>query len=60
MIHEWRSYRLKPGAASDYLTLLADQGLPFVTRTGVSDRPSSVTSIRPVEGVGRGPPAGAE
>ena len=32
MIHEWRSYRLKPGAAADYLTLLADQGLPLVTR----------------------------
>ncbi|WP_192931203.1 NIPSNAP family protein [Gemmobacter serpentinus] len=32
MIHEWRSYRLKPGAAIDYLALLADQGLPLVTR----------------------------
>ncbi|MCX8998214.1 NIPSNAP family protein [Rhizobiaceae bacterium BDR2-2] len=32
MIHEWRSYRLKPGAAPDYLALLADRGLPFVTR----------------------------
>lgn len=32
MIHEWRSYRLKPGAAPDYLALLADQGLPLVTR----------------------------
>lgn len=32
MIHEWRSYRLKPGAANDYLGLLADQGLPLVTR----------------------------
>ncbi len=32
MIHEWRSYRLKPGAATDYLTLLATQGLPLVTR----------------------------
>lgn len=32
MIHEWRSYRLKPGAASAYLTLLADEGLPLVTR----------------------------
>ncbi|MGV8939281.1 MAG: NIPSNAP family protein [Allorhizobium sp.] len=32
MIHEWRSYRLKPGAASAYLTLFADQGLPLVTR----------------------------
>lgn len=32
MIHEWRSYRLKPGAATDYLTLLADHGLPLVTR----------------------------
>lgn len=32
MIHEWRSYRLKPGAAGEYLTLLADQGLPLVTR----------------------------
>ena len=32
MIHEWRSYRLKPGAAAEYLTLLADQGLPLVTR----------------------------
>lgn len=32
MIHELRSYRLKPGAATEYLTLLADQGLPLVTR----------------------------
>ena len=32
MIHEWRSYRLKPGAASEYLALLADEGLPLVTR----------------------------
>ena len=32
MIHEWRSYRLKPGAAADYLGLLADEGLPLVTR----------------------------
>lgn len=32
MIHEWRSYRLKPGAAADYLALLADEGLPLVTR----------------------------
>lgn len=32
MIHEWRSYRLKPGAATQYLTLLAEQGLPLVTR----------------------------
>ncbi|WP_395541392.1 NIPSNAP family protein [Neotabrizicola sp. sgz301269] len=32
MIHEWRSYRLKPGAAAEYLVLLADQGLPLVTR----------------------------
>lgn len=32
MIHEWRSYRLKPGAAPDYLSLLADEGLPLVTR----------------------------
>lgn len=32
MIHEWRSYRLKPGAAGDYLALLADEGLPLVTR----------------------------
>lgn len=32
MIHEWRSYRLKPGAAAEYLALLADQGLPLVTR----------------------------
>ena len=32
MIHEWRSYRLKPGAAAEYLTLLADEGLPLVTR----------------------------
>lgn len=32
MIHEWRSYRLKPGAATAYLSLLADMGLPLVTR----------------------------
>lgn len=32
MIHEWRSYRLKPGAANAYLTLLAEVGLPLVTR----------------------------
>ena len=32
MIHEWRTYRLKPGAANAYLTLLADEGLPLVTR----------------------------
>jgi hypothetical protein len=32
MIHEWRSYRLKPGAAGPYLALLADEGLPLVTR----------------------------
>ncbi|GEO84805.1 MULTISPECIES: NIPSNAP family protein [Alphaproteobacteria] len=32
MIHEWRSYRLKPGAAVPYLELLADHGLPLVTR----------------------------
>lgn len=32
MIHEWRSYRLKPGAAGEYLSLLAGQGLPLVTR----------------------------
>lgn len=32
MIHEWRSYRLKPGAAPTYLALLADEGLPLVTR----------------------------
>lgn len=32
MIHEWRSYRLKPGAATAYLALLADEGLPLVTR----------------------------
>ena len=32
MIHEWRSYRLKPGTAGDYLGLLADEGLPLVTR----------------------------
>ncbi len=31
MIHEWRSYRLKPGAAAEYLGLLADRGLPLVT-----------------------------
>lgn len=32
MIHEWRSYRLKPGAATHYLTLFAERGLPLVTR----------------------------
>ncbi len=32
MLHEWRSYRLKPGAAGAYLALLADEGLPLVTR----------------------------
>lgn len=32
MIHEWRSYRLKPGKAGDYLAFLAQQGLPLVTR----------------------------
>jgi hypothetical protein len=32
MIHEWRTYRLKPGAANAYLTLLADEGVPLVTR----------------------------
>ena len=32
MIHEWRSYRLKPGAAPIYLAMLADEGLPLVTR----------------------------
>ena len=32
MIHEWRSYRLKPGTAPTYLALLADEGLPLVTR----------------------------
>lgn len=32
MIHEWRSYQLKPGAAAEYLALLADVGLPLVTR----------------------------
>lgn len=32
MIHEWRSYRLKPGAAVDYLALFAEEGLPLVTR----------------------------
>ena len=32
MIHEWRSYVLKPGKAGDYLALLAHQGLPLVTR----------------------------
>lgn len=32
MIHEWRTYRLKPGAANAYLTLLAEVGLPLVTR----------------------------
>lgn len=32
MIHEWRTYRLKPGAANAYLSLLAEQGLPLVTR----------------------------
>jgi NIPSNAP. len=32
MIHEWRTYRLKAGAASEYLTLFADEGLPLVSR----------------------------
>lgn len=32
MIHEWRSYRLKPGATSAYLTMFAAEGLPLVTR----------------------------
>lgn len=32
MIHEWRSYRLKPGATGEYLALLAETGLPLVTR----------------------------
>lgn len=32
MIHEWRTYRLKPGAAPEYLALFADRGLPLVTR----------------------------
>lgn len=32
MIHEWRTYRLKTGAATEYLSLLYDHGLPFVTR----------------------------
>ncbi|MGV6875029.1 NIPSNAP family protein [Pseudochelatococcus sp. B33] len=32
MIHEWRTYRLKPGAAADYLSLLYDRGLPLVTQ----------------------------
>lgn len=32
MIHEWRRYRLKPGAATQYLSLLAERGLPLVTR----------------------------
>ena len=32
MIHELRSYRLRPGSAVTYLTLLADEGLPLVTR----------------------------
>ncbi len=32
MIHEWRTYRLKPGAANAYLALLAGEGLPLVTR----------------------------
>ncbi len=31
MIQEWRSYRLKPGAARAYLALMADEGLPLVT-----------------------------
>lgn len=32
MIHEWRTYRLKVGAANAYLSLLAEEGLPIVTR----------------------------
>lgn len=32
MIHEWRTYRLKPGAAGRYLTLFAERGLPLVTK----------------------------
>ncbi|MBP2459726.1 MULTISPECIES: NIPSNAP family protein [unclassified Rhizobium] len=32
MIHEWRTYQLKPGATGEYLALLADLGLPLVTR----------------------------
>lgn len=32
MIHEWRSYRLKPGAAGQYLSLFAERGLPLVTK----------------------------
>lgn len=32
MIHEWRTYRLKAGAANAYLSLLAEEGLPLVTR----------------------------
>ncbi|MBD3765873.1 MAG: NIPSNAP family protein [Rhodobacterales bacterium] len=32
MIHERRIYRLKPGAGPAYLALLADRGLPLVTR----------------------------
>jgi hypothetical protein len=32
MIHEWRTYQLMPGATGDYLALLADLGLPLVTR----------------------------
>lgn len=32
MIHEWRSYRLKPGAATRYLALFAESGLPLVTK----------------------------
>lgn len=32
MLHEWRTYRLKPGAAPAYLALLAERGLPLVTR----------------------------
>lgn len=32
MIHELRSYRLRPGAAQAYLGLLARDGLPHVTR----------------------------
>lgn len=32
MIHELRSYRLKPGAAPAYLSRLARDGLPHVTR----------------------------
>jgi hypothetical protein len=32
MIHEWRTYRLKPGAAGQYLGLFAERGLPLVTK----------------------------